>query len=178
MNWLKSLFQSIQIQSDIIVINNFLSREKCQQLIELLNNYSFCKAHQYENGRCNKEIFIEDAKIKSIFLEPIKNLRVRRFKKILEIHEPFEFYKYEIGDFILPHEDSSIIFESGVESNFTALVYLNDDFIGGSTFFTKLNKKITPTTGTLLLFKHNLVHESQKIQYGTKYIYRSNWLIG
>jgi prolyl 4-hydroxylase len=178
MNWLKSLFISKQIKSNIIVIDNFLSKEKCQQLIDLLNNYSFSKAHQYENGRCNKEVFIEDDKIKSIFLEQIKKLRLSGFKKILEYHEPFEFYKYEIGDFILPHEDSSIIFESGEESNFTALVYLNDDFFGGSTFFTNLNKKITPKSGTLLLFKHNLVHESQKIEYGTKYIYRSNWLIG
>ena len=177
MKWIKSFLFSNKLNNDIIVIPKFLNKSSCKELIKLLNNYSFSKAHQFENGRCNKEVFIEDPEIECIILEKIKQLRINGSKKVVDFHLPFEFYKYEIGDFLLPHEDSSIYFDSGNESNYTALIYLNDDYSGGLTFFEKLNKHIKSETGTLLLFKHHLVHESQKIKYGTKYIYRSNWFV-
>lgn len=177
MNWIKSFFGSKLLNEDIIVVPNFLNEKNCHELLDLLNKNSFNKAHQYENGRCNKEMFVEDPRIKSIILEKLVQFRLYGFKKVLDYHEPFEFYKYEIGEFISPHEDSSMFFESGKESNFTALIYLNDNFEGGATFFKYLNLKITPESGKLLLFKHHLVHESQTIKFGTKYIYRSNWYI-
>lgn len=177
MNWIKSLFLPKESSSDILTIRNFLDVSECDEILRLLENYNFIGAHQFENGRHNMEMFVEDQKILSVILKKMNLLRITGTKKVLEYHEPFEFYKYNKGDYILPHEDSSIYFNSGIQSNFTAIIYLNDNYLGGQTFFNQLKRKIKPQKGTLLLFKHNLLHEAQVVKNGTKYIYRSNWFI-
>jgi len=141
----------------------------------MLNELNFTKAHQFEKGRHNKEIFTEDETIKNIITSKIpKCLNKLDVNAISEI---FEFYKYEIGDFIKPHTDSSVKLANGYNSNYTAIVYLNDNYFGGETYFENENVKIKPELGALLLFKQELAHEALIVQNGIKLIYRSNWFI-
>ena len=75
------------------------------------------------------------------------------------------------------HSDKPTKFISNQESNYTAIIYLNDDFIGGETYFTDKNVSINPKAGSLLLFQHQLKHEGKSVELGTKYIFRANWKI-
>ena len=176
MSFLKLFYtKNLYKMDDIYFVPNFLTKKDCTYLMELLNELNFTKAHQFEKGRHNKEIFTENEIIKNIIISKIPKC-VNKLD-VKAISETFEFYKYEIGDFIKPHTDSSVELENGFNSNYTAIVYLNDNYFGGETYFETKNLKIKPESGALLLFKQELVHEALIVQNGTKLIYRSNWFI-
>lgn len=42
----------------------------------------------------------------------------------------------------------------------TCIIYLNDDFEGGSTFFNKLEEAIKPSKGSVLYFQYDYTHET------------------
>ena len=42
----------------------------------------------------------------------------------------------------------------GGHRKYTSIIYLNDDFSGGETYFAKLNKTIKPETGKIVLWKN------------------------
>ena len=57
-------------------------------------------------------------------------------------------------------------------SQFTLMVYLNDDLQGGETTFTRLS--IKPETGTALLFFHQIEHAGAPVTTGVKYVLRTD----
>ena len=163
-------------RSNISYINNFVDDDFCNHILDYCKKIEFKKAHQFLNGRRNKEFFFNNQSL-------IYNSRI--FKKSLLKHDiklkewssPIEIYKYEQSDFISAHYDSEERFSNGNISNYTAILYLNEDFNGGETFFPELEFSIKPKTGSLLLFEHHILHEAQVVNSGCKMIFRSNWLI-
>lgn len=73
-------------------------------------------------------------------------------------------------------------------SIFTMIIYLNDDFTGGNTYFHARHEKqlpfiasnleatrvasVKPKTGSCLLFNHDILHEGEQVLQGNKYIIR------
>jgi len=70
------------------------------------------------------------------------------------------------------HRDISFIRNPRECSYYTFMVYLNDNFKGGSTKFD--NYEILPQQGKCLLFYHPIEHEGSVIENGVKYILRSD----
>lgn len=161
---------------EIYQIDNFLNESVCNDILQTLTQTKFDRARQYEQGRHNKELFTEDEVITNMIKSHVEKLRIDK-RKVKAFSFPFEFYRYDVGDYIQPHTDSPIILSNSLTSNFTALIYLNDNYFGGETFFLEKQFNIKPKKGSLILFQHHLVHEAQKIVVGTKFIYRSNWNI-
>ena len=73
--------------------------------------------------------------------------------------EQLQVVRYQPGQLYKPHWDAC--YEEGKCDEFmkrggnryaTFLLYLNDDFTGGETYFPKRNKKIVPKKGTAALF--------------------------
>ena len=176
MNFLKSLFFRKKILNDMYLFKSFFSNYECEEILKLLKKNSFKTARQFNEGRKNKELFINDSEIIDLFIKRIKKFRFKGLD-VIDYSMPLEFYKYDAGDYIEEHTDASRELDGGSYSNFTALVYLNDTYIGGETFFKTSNKEISPETGSLLLFNHSLDHEALEVRLGTKYIYRANWCI-
>ncbi|MFO0659259.1 MAG: 2OG-Fe(II) oxygenase [Polyangiaceae bacterium] len=89
---------------------------------------------------------------------------------------PLRVYRYEPGQQFGLHQDQSYLRSDGARSLLTFLVYLNDNFEGGTTDFPEQNKVIAPTTGSALLFQHMVLHAGTKVERGTKYVLRSDIL--
>ena len=93
------------------------------------------------------------------------------------INDDIKSLKYGVGDVLCPHFDTPYI-KNGKEKTFiTTVLYLNDDFIGGSFQFLDPNNlntihPIKIEKGTCLLFQHNTFHKGSAIQRGTKYMIR------
>lgn len=89
---------------------------------------------------------------------------------------PLRVYRYEPGQQFGLHQDQSYLRSDGARSLLTFLVYLNDDFEGGTTDFPEQEKVIAPAPGTALLFQHMVLHAGTKVVRGTKYVLRSDIL--
>jgi predicted 2-oxoglutarate/Fe(II)-dependent dioxygenase YbiX len=70
--------------------------------------------------------------------------------------ETLQLTKYQVGQHYVPHWDYFNI--SGVDKNTecdriaTVILYLNNDFQGGTTTFSRLRLTITPAAGNILYF--------------------------
>lgn len=89
-------------------------------------------------------------------------------------NERLRCYRYAEGQRFAPHYDGSFARSPREVSRLTFLVYLNDDFAGGSTDFPELERRIAPRAGTALLFQHRLLHEGCAVTGGVKYVVRSD----
>jgi hypothetical protein len=81
------------------------------------------------------------------------------------------------GDSHIPHadnerrEDRRWVPNHTAQRDYTALVYLNDDFTGGELVFPALDVLITPQPGLLVSFpsNHKFVHAVPKVRSGKRY---------
>lgn len=105
----------------------------------------------------------------------------------IENQEQIHIVKYNIGgeykehhDFFHPNTD---YFESQIQRGgqriYSCLFYLNDDFKGGETHFPKINQKIKPELGKLVIWKNlnddltinpNSLHAGLPVIKGEKWI--------
>jgi len=96
------------------------------------------------------------------------------------------------------HYDSQYVHSENIKSVFTLLIYLNDNYKNGETvFYTKKDSKymnvtcdqemllnggeetydkyvISPSKGSCILFNHDIIHMSNEIKKGNKYILRTD----
>jgi hypothetical protein len=99
------------------------------------------------------------------------------------IELPVQVQRYDVGQQYKTHVDffnrahEPKVFD--VDRIASMVVYLNDDFEGGETHFTKLNIKVKPKAGMALFFKYNYndpisnrntFHAGIPVSSGTKYI--------
>lgn len=78
-----------------------------------------------------------------------------------------QLVRYRPGDYFVPHKDANSRYP---ERLVTAIMYLNSDFSGGSTFFPDLNWVCRPRQGRTLYFLSEFLHGSDKIVSGVKLI--------
>jgi predicted 2-oxoglutarate/Fe(II)-dependent dioxygenase YbiX len=89
----------------------------------------------------------------------------------VRLSEKFKFYRYEPGERFKRHIDGRVGL-AGDESRITFMIYLNDNFDGGTTAFDEVT--IYPETGTALCFIHETKHEGAEVTRGVKYVLRSD----
>jgi prolyl 4-hydroxylase len=89
-------------------------------------------------------------------------------------NERFRCYRYEPGQKFAAHYDGAFERNAQERSLLTLIVYLNDDFGGGTTEFLDFEIHARPRTGTALLFQHFLLHEGCTVTSGKKYVLRSD----
>jgi hypothetical protein len=70
--------------------------------------------------------------------------------------------KYDKGKSIGRHTDRDNHKEFNT-FDWTALIYLNDDFIGGDVVFNDLGHRISPTAGSILFFPTDEAHTAEKV---------------
>lgn len=94
-------------------------------------------------------------------------------------------YDSEDKDVFDPHFDATTRVAGDRTSLLTVLLYLNDgggaDFEGGQTLFLDSSEKddnimVTPSMGSVVVFEHDLFHSSAPLEFGTKYVLRTDVL--
>jgi prolyl 4-hydroxylase len=85
-------------------------------------------------------------------------------------------YRYEPGQRHGSHWDTVVELDGGVRSLLTLVFYLNDDFEGGATDFSELDRVIVPKRGRALLFQHRILHEATAVTRGEKFVLRTDVL--
>lgn len=172
-------------------IKEFVTKEECDQIIDIslkeikscISNSEFMKMHPVEIKDENQEVFKklrnEISKKINVPVENQETILAIRYEKNGSYMEHYDsFVKYS-KDSIYTNQFYEQSMASGGQRKFTALVYLNDDFSGGETNFSKLNKKIKPETGKLLYWNNldengntnlNMIHAGMPVLDGQKWV--------
>ena len=172
----------IELKKDIRIIENFWSSEDCDSYITKTESIGFEPATiQTDNGprlvdhiRNNNRVIYKDVDLADRLWQSVKEYAPGEIGESIAIglNELFRFYKYEPGQQFKKHRDQSYIRNAREASYFTFMIYLNDNFKGGSTTFNDLT--ITPRKGSALMFYHQLEHEGSEVLEGTKYVLRTD----
>ncbi len=180
---MKLLKKNLNMDDFIKVYDNVLDRNICDALIklfdingfrEIVSNKGTPNFTQLNLNKRNPENVKYLSQVTSSVLNLYKNDfpdYTRWYPQRLFLEE-FRVKKY--------HSNNSDRFDLhvDVENHSSAkrylafLYYLNDDFTGGETEFPSYHKKITPKTGSVMVFPPMWMypHAGLKVQKGVKYI--------
>ena len=164
-----------------------MSKEECGALISLSEAAGYAGApiegefdgpfgFRVHNGRRNCRAAVEDRRLADVLWERLKRHVPGRVegRAVVGLNERLRFYRYEAGHHFSAHTDGYYLRANGERSRLTLMVYLNENFTGGQTFFLQTERTITPQTGTLLLFSHHLWHAGRPVLQGRKYVLRTD----
>lgn len=179
------------LKKDIIVYENFLSKEDCSKLIEWLefsvsigkikwNQISFYESFAmgfYEEDETLELFGFSKDYIQQLKLK-IKNATEEAHgRKIKEVS--YHAQKWIPGAFASFHSDNSSNgqYNAFERSKIATFLYLNDDFDGGLLNFKDHPISIKPQVGMLATFEggHENEHEVQVVENKNRYTIGSFW---
>ena len=163
----------------IIEIDNFLSSQECNTLIEKYDSKvepitSGERIDSYGNPvtqeikdihRITDWIIFKDTNLrKKILLELEKNSNLSYSD--IDKEESFQFLRYKKTGHFTWHKDAT-----EKKEFMTAILLLNDNFDGGNLLYKKNNEvfNFKRSAGTLVFFPTNLSHKVTEIENGIRY---------
>jgi predicted 2-oxoglutarate/Fe(II)-dependent dioxygenase YbiX len=174
-------------------IEGFLSETECDDYIEFGETIGFEDAPistargmvMMKDVRNNDRAMIDDPARAQVLYQKLSNHLALRFQKNwspIGLNERLRLYRYEVGQQFDWHLDGYFERKSGERSQFTFMVYLNDDFEGGATSFRDEYGaasigdpfQVAPKKGMALLFHHPILHRGDPVTKGRKYVLRSD----
>lgn len=174
--------KKIEIEPYLFLIEDFLTNQECDDLILWSEEKGFEEAKVQVYGkqimlkqvRNNSRITFIDFELANKIWNKFLPFVVKKFanNEVVGLNEMFRFYKYENGQRFKKHIDGSYIRNEFESSYFTLLIYLNDDFEGGTTTFEK--HTISAKKGNALLFYHGMKHSGEEVISGIKYVLRTD----
>jgi prolyl 4-hydroxylase len=166
----------------IVLLENFLTDRQCDSIIKEAQ----LKLRESKMGDARNPLY--DTTIRQSQTAWLDNMmvvdKIANFLGTTKDQcEPLQVVHYYEGGYYKPHYDSGI--NGGLphweiqDRVCTALVYLNDVESGGETGFPKLNLKVRPKKGSLIIFElcdinlkpfENALHEACVVGKGEKWI--------
>ncbi|HLL03569.1 MAG TPA: 2OG-Fe(II) oxygenase [Myxococcaceae bacterium] len=176
----------LEEEESIVTISNFLSPQECDQFIQLTLAQGYEEAPittfrgfaMRPDIRNNTRVMKDDVALAAQLWERMKHLVPTTHRRIGSwqphgLNERLRFYRYTQGQYFKWHSDGPFIRSQREVSLFTAMVYLNEDFEGGTTDF-QFGPTVRPQRGMLLLFEHSLMHQGAPVRSGCKYVLRTD----
>jgi len=173
---------------DFLRIENFLSPEEISTLLTLVDkdnlweggggefwaNRAMNVKSIYDNG------YKDQAALMARISHRIAQALAQRYNKEILYPDLLQLIRWFPGQEQLPHWDDM----TGTEGNgwfahreFGVIIYLNDDYQGGHTYYPELGVDMTPLSGALIAHPGNRehLHGVTKIEGSTRYTLASFW---
>ena len=157
------------------VIRQFLTKEQCNEIIYEGEHYGYIHGwttQRHDDYPTTDNLIENNWNCHSFLKQKIESELYPQFEKLyqltpnkLKIEEIF-IAKYD-GDTKQAQKDLEY-HEDG--SEFSFIVALNDDYVGGGTHFSKENKTIHLKTGDVVIFCGQTRHGGIPVTKGTRYI--------
>jgi len=170
-----------------ILIQNLLTKDECQQIIDKVNN-TFTRSTVVSENIIDTTRTSETAWIprRDPMVQKLIHKAMELTGKPYENCEDIQVVRYTPGTYYRPHHDSCCEdnksckeFEKrGGQRVGTLLLYLNDDFTQGQTHFPELDLKLRADPGSAIFFlpmsgnacHPKALHAGLPIESGTKYV--------
>lgn len=179
--------QKTRILDDtIFTVNDVLAEAECGEWIRATEALGFSSAPittasgfvMAPSVRNNTRVIVDDPERAAVLFQRIAAFVPRRLEgwSVLGLNERFRIYRYEPGQFFRWHGDGPFVRNPREQSLLTLMVYLSDDFGGGSTDFDTRQDllRVTPRAGMALVFEHPLRHQGAPVTTGRKYVLRTD----
>lgn len=155
---------------NIKIINNFLSKEKCDSIIKFLDSKEYVEHILQIDDKNNPtvkrksymgidEAYIQQTNVKDI-VENTYDIKVTSGSAHIA--------KWEVGQKLELHVDD---LGRTSHNHMATILYLNDDYGGGEIEFPTYNLTLKLNTGSLIMFPGNMnyPHLVKPITYGFRY---------
>lgn len=192
-----------EIDTGVYVLYGVMSPKECKRLIALAQGIGFTHAGLAIGNDTYRVNLAARNNTRVVFDAPqmAKELWVRIREHVDAKHEGasltglndrFRVYQYAQGQRFFPHVDVRTAVPLG-ETRASFMIYLNDEFEGGSTRFFEVKEKtsrrgegrarkfdnrvrfsVRPPVGSVVVFDHLLLHEGAEVTAGLKYAVRSD----
>ena len=86
--------------------------------------------------------------------------------------DTIDLVRWQDGKELTPHRDAMDIY---MYRDWGSVLYLNDDYGGGHTYYPELNIDVKPKTGTLVVHEGNALHGVKPVEGNTRYTIASFW---
>jgi len=185
-------FNTEEISKDILLVNNFISEEENEKLLQIINNTAeedwyieytrnlarFCME---KFGRDDVDNLVAEGKFEITEGWEDKNLIITNHSLSKKIHKRIldilakENDTLELSGFsTLQRMQEGVELKAHVDQHtdpsirYAAILYLNDDYKGGELFFENINLNIKPNKGSLLIFPgtEQFHHGVNKVEAG------------
>jgi hypothetical protein len=191
-----NLKNKVRLTKDIVLYENFLSKEDCEKMINALDAQasngaiswmpiSFYESYSSILPKDNDQELIDADLSPTIFSDIEKTMP----EAIASVHDldpktiskiGYHTQKWEPGAYARIHSDNTDSEgNSGAftRSRYAGFLYLNDNFEGGLLRFPDQNIEIKPQVGMLAVFDggFNNMHEVTLIESGVRYTIGSFW---
>lgn len=151
------------------VIPNYISSDYCWKLIDYAKDKLFDSevvGGKNQNIRNSQQCWIHKD---HPLVKPLYQKAFQFFHIPIENAEDLQVVRYLPGQYYNEHHDSCCdnnekcidFAKKGGQRKLTVLIYLNDQFTDGHTYFKHLNLKLKPPVGSAVVF-HPLAKESSK----------------
>lgn len=175
--------EKVKLDSQIFLVEDFLSAQECDAYIEKSKLQTFEEAKINIQGqqvmnkmvRNNDRLLFFDENLAEELWLKLKSFVPDKIgsSTAIGLNEMFRIYRYDKGQRFKMHRDGSYQRNETEFSILSFLIYLNDNFTGGETEFRNI-VMVKPKTGTALVFHHPLRHEGKEITEGLKYVLRTD----
>ncbi|MDJ0797143.1 MAG: 2OG-Fe(II) oxygenase [Calothrix sp. MO_167.B12] len=183
--------------NEILLVEQFIEPSLCNQIIQVCECVGYQSAGIQINSvdkqiRNNKILSLDhdNSLLQSTHqlllykIDVVQKMLYQYYGIAFPHNEPCSILKYEPGEFYRRHIDSMLLSsrleeaKQGIPIRDVSVVgYLNEDFVGGETYFDRQNLKIKPHTGNLIVFPsaYTHPHQSLPVTQGIKYAFNT-WL--
>jgi len=192
-----SPFQAAELRADVMVARNILSREDCAKIISTIE----ARPEQWQKSStvadanagsiapnsprksdgfplssiAGKSLFTSINKVDDLCFG-VFGQAVQAYSRLLgerfaiDQDEGYSVLRYGQGGEYKYHVDNGAA-STGTLRTLSALLYLNDNYVGGEIDFPRQALKIKPETGLVIVFPAiaNFIHASLPIESGIKY---------
>ena len=168
----------------VLTIPNVLDRDECAATIRRMEELG-PEAAPISTGagfvmrpevRNNRRVVFDDVALAQLVFDRVKHALPATLceMRIKSANERFRAYRYDVGHRFAPHYDGAFCRSDRERSLLTLMVYLNEDFRGGTTRFHDYEVDVVPRAGLALAFQHHVLHEGCVVSDGTKYALRTD----
>ncbi len=175
-------------------IHNFITPEECQELIRMIDaNHTRSSVVVGGTDRTDVTDHRTSSTSNLDMNTPIMSKIKKQISETLGLElvkgEALQGQLYEPGQYFKPHNDffSGPAYDMHCKASgnrtHTLMIYLNEDYKGGGTYFPTLQKTIEPETGKALWWynikdgkvQDQYLHEGVTVDEGKKYVVTSWW---
>ena len=164
----------------LVVIDNLLSPEECDNIISTYDNNKLEQITRGDIANYDRAMFINQELATELF-KRIKHETPEFYNKnhLVCCNDHFRFSKYHVGQKFGIHKDGFNQDSEGRRSILTLNIFLNDNFVGGSTkFFYDFQGterfEAVPKKGSGVLFDSQQYHAGSLVIEGNKYLLRTD----